>query len=417
MTKALLHHRVASFRGLAICALLTACSSLTEPGGQPSAALTALPRPLSVGEQKVVSATNEFSFSLFRELSAAQKDSNVFTSPLSASFALGMAMNGAANATLDQMRSTLAYGAATDTEINAGYKGLIALLRGLDNTVDVRIANGIWYRNTYTVKQPFLDAGRTYFDAQAAALDFNSPSAPATVNAWVNSATAGKIPTIVTTLTDLDMILVNAIYFKGSWRQRFDPAETTDEQFHGIAGDQPMRLMHHKASVAFTSNASYSAVDLPYGDSAYVMTAVVPSNGVSIDVVAASLMQGDAWNGMLGQMRPAHVDVFIPKLTLEWERLLNVDLIALGMRDAFNDVTADFSRLSLQPSFISYVKQKTYVDINEEGTEAAAVTAVGIVATSAEINPQFRADHPFLFVIRERLTGTIMFMGRIVRMP
>ena len=395
--------------------LLAGCTSITEP--QPGPALTSLPRPLTAGEQKVLSATNDFSFNFFRQLSVAQKDTNIFTSPLSASFALGMTMNGAANATLDQMRSTLAFGAATEPEINEGYKSLIALLRGLDNTIDIRIANGIWYRTGYTVKQSFLDAGRTYFDAQIAALDFSSAAAPKTVNDWVSTATAGKIPSIVTTLSDIDMLLVNAIYFKATWRQRFDPAETRDEKFHGINGDEPMRLMHHKSNVPFTSNASYSAVDLPYGDSAFTMTVVVPNNGVSLDAVSASLMKADGWNAMLGQMRPAQVDVFIPKLKLQWERRLNADLIMLGMPNAFDDNLADLSRLAFEPSKISYVKQKAYVDINEEGTEAAVATAVGVVGVTALLDPQIRADHPFLFVIRERLTGTIMFMGRIVRMP
>ena len=404
--------------GVASALFTAACGNVTDPAPlAPGVALSALPRPLSAGELKVLDATNDFSFSLFQQVGAAQKDANVFVSPLSASFALGMTMNGAANATLDQMRSTLAFGATSDVEINESYKSLIALLRGLDNTVDVRIANGIWYRNGYSVRQPFLDASKTYFDAQVAALDFMSPSAPKTVNDWVSTATAGKIPTIVSDLSDLDMILVNAIYFKGSWRQQFNLAETTDALFRGVAGDQPMRLMHRMGKVNYTSNATYSAVDMPYGDSAYTMTVVLPGAGVSVDAVAALLMQRTAWATMLPQLRPVTVDLFIPKLKLQWERTLNDDLIALGMRDAFSDVAADFSRLTPQRAMIGFVKQKTYVDINEEGTEAAAVTAVGITSVSAPIVPQFRADRPFIFVIRERLTGTIMFMGKIVRMP
>ncbi len=402
---------------VSVLAAMCGCSSLTDPTpGAPGAALTELPRPLSAGELNVLSATNAFSFSLFQQLGTAQKDTNVFVSPLSASFALGMTMNGAANATLDQMRLTLGFPAA-DTAVNASYKSLISLLRGLDNTVDVRIANSIWYRNGFPVKQPFLDAGRTYFDAQIAALDFQSPSAPKTINDWVSNATAGKIPTIVDALGDEVMILVNAIYFKGSWRSRFDPAETSDELFHGVAGDQPMRLMHRHGAVNFRSTLDYSAVDLPYGDSAFTMTVVVPSNGVSLDAVTASLMKPVAWTTMVSQMHMATIDLFLPKLKLEWQRRLNDDLIALGMRDAFSATRADFSRLSSASTLIDYVKQKTYVEINEEGTVAAAVTSVGFVVTSLGPEPQFRADHPFIFVIRERLTGTIMFMGMIVRMP
>lgn len=399
-------------------AALVGCAGVTDPGSTtPGVAISTLPRALTAGEIKVLSASNDFSFALFRQLAAAQKDTNVFVSPLSASFALGMTMNGAANATLDQMRATLGFGTVTDAEINESYKSLIGLLRGLDKTVDVRIANSIWYKTGFPVKQPFLDAGRTYFDAQISALDFRSPAAPRTINDWVSNATAGKIPKIVDELGDEVMILVNAIYFKGSWRQRFDPAETRDALFHAANGDERMRLMHRNGSYSFVSTAEYSAVDLPYGDSAFTMTAIVPSNGVSLDAVGASLMRTGVWTSMISQMRRANVDVFIPKLKLEWQRKLNSDLIYLGMTDAFSDTRADFSRLSSVSTLIDYVKQKTYVDINEEGTEAAAVTSVGFVTTSAPITQEFRADKPFIFVIRERLTGTIMFMGRIVRMP
>src|SRR5205814_340222 len=152
---------------------------------------------LTSAEQKLVGAANDFSFSFFRQVSAVQKDSNVFTSPLSASMALGMAMNGAASSTYDQMRSTLALGNASETEINDGYKSLILLLRGLDATVDFHIANSIWYRNDFPVNQSFLDAGKDSFDAQVTALDFASPSVAQTINSWVNAATDGRIPTII----------------------------------------------------------------------------------------------------------------------------------------------------------------------------------------------------------------------------
>jgi len=174
-------------------ALLTACSSATEPGtGTQAPILDALPRSLTTAELKLVASANDFSLALFRQLAAANKDSNVFTSPLSASMALGMAMNGAAGSTYDQMRSALAFGTATDADINASYKSVIALLRGLDPTVDVRIANSIWYRNDFPFNQTFLDAGKTWFDAQVSALDFAKPSAVTTINDWVSSATAGR---------------------------------------------------------------------------------------------------------------------------------------------------------------------------------------------------------------------------------
>ena len=404
---------------IAALAVVTACSSATGPGDSSTQApaLNALPRALTSSEQQLVAAANDFSFALFRQVAAARRDSNVFASPLSASMALGMTMNGAAGPTYDQMRSALAFGTASDADINASYKSLIALLRGLDPSVDFRIANSIWYRNGFPFNQTFLDAGKTWFDAQVSALDFAQPSAVTTINSWVSSATVGKIPKIIDTIgPDQVMFLINAIYFKGSWRDKFDPAETKDAPFRGIAGEQPMRLMHRSGKMSFLFSADVAAVDLPYGNSAYTMTVILPQPGTNIDAVAASL-KPETWALWLSQFRELKTDVWLPKLKLEWERDLNDDLKALGMRDAFVPNGADFTRMSSRGRelYIDKVKQKTYVDINEEGTEAAAVTSVGISVTS--LPPSLRVDRPFIFVIRERLSGTIVFMGKIVRMP
>jgi serine protease inhibitor len=400
-------------------ALAIACAGATEPRPGPSPVLEALPRALSAGEQKIIAANNDFSFSLFRLLGAAQSDSNVFVSPLSASMALGMAMTGASGTTFDEMRATLGFGAASESEIDQGYKSLIALLRGLDPAVDFRIANSIWTREGFPVTPSFLDAGRTWFDAQAASLDFASPTAVKSINDWVSTATAGKIPTILDRIgSDEVMFLVNAIYFKGSWRAKFDPALTVDAPFHGIAGDQPMKLMRREGTIRYLQTPAFAAVDLAYGNSAYSMSVVLPTVGQSVDAVLAS-MQADSWSAWAAQFHDAEVDLQLPRLALTWERMLIPDLQALGMRAAFQDGGADFSRLSPLGSqlFISTVKQKTYVNVNEEGTEAAAATNVGISVTSAPVRTQFRVDRPYVFVIRERLSGTVLFLGAIRRMP
>lgn len=403
-----------------VLALAAACSNSTEPDpGTPGPALDALPRALTAGEQRVIGAANDFSFALFRRLSAAQQDTNVFTSPLSASMALGMAMNGAAGATYDEMRTTLGFGAATEAEIGESYRSLITLLRGLDPSVDFRIANSIWYRAGFPVHQTFLDAGRNWFDARVSALDFGSPTAVPTINDWVSTATVGKIPTILETIrSDQIMFLINAIYFKGAWRTRFDPPRTIDAPFHAVGGDQPAKLMHRDGTMRLLRTAQFDAVDLPYGNAAYAMTVVLPNDGTSIDAVAASL-QSAAWAAWMGQFTDADVDLYLPRFKLAWERGLIPDLQALGMREAFVPGGADFTRMSPagRDLYISVVKQKTYVDVNEEGTEAAAVTNVGISLTSLPVRTPFRVDRPFIFVLRERLSGTVLFTGKIVRMP
>jgi serpin B len=212
------------------------------------------------------------------------------------------------------------------------------------------------------------------------------------------------------------MFLINAIYFKGNWRDKFDAAQTKDTLFFGVSGNQPMRLMHRHGALSFLFTPQFSAVDLPYGSGAFTMTVLLPNQGTSIDQVASSLQSG-AWASWMSGFHEITTDVWLPKLKLEWERTLNDDLKALGLRDAFVRDVADFTRMSPAGHglYIDKVKQKTYVDINEEGTEAAAVTSVGIVATS--LPPSLRVDRPYIFVIRERLSGTIVFMGKIVRMP
>jgi serpin B len=397
--------------------LLAACShESTAPG--PTPARTSLPRALSASEQNVLASANAFSFALWQRLASSRTDTNLFVSPLSASFALGMAMNGAGGNTLTEMRSALRLGASGVADANAGYKALIGLLTTLDPSVKMEIANSIWPRRDFTVNPSFLDAGRTWFDATVSPLDFASPSALPTINGWVNDKTHGRIPTILDEIAPDDvMFLINAIYFKGTWRAQFDPAETRSAPFHGVGGDRSVNLMHRQGTIAMAAGDGFRAVDLPYGDSSFTMTVILPDPDRSVESVAASLDE-HSWSALLGRFRNRGIDLYLPKLTLEWKRDLIPDLQALGMRDAFDPMRANFSGIASRSDlYISTVRQKTFVQIDEEGTEAAAVTSIGISVTSAPSYEPFRVDRPFIFAIRERLSGTILFMGKIVRLP
>lgn len=401
----------------AIALLATACSSVAPPGAAPES-ITALPRSLSVAEERVLGAANRFTFSLFHRLNEAQRGSNVFASPLSASMALGMTMNGAAGSTFDEMRSALALGSAAQEEINAGYEGLIDLLRGLDRAVEFRIANSIWHEQSFPFHESFFEAVRGPFDAEVRGLDFASQSAVTTINAWVNSQTNGRIPTILEAIApDARMYLINAIYFKGSWRHRFDPAKTEAGEFTTLSGStQSARLMNSQHTMRYAETAELQVADLAYGGDAFAMTVILPKAGTDVEAVAASL-DGQRWDALIGQLREREVNLYLPKLRLAYERTLNDDLQALGMRQAF--AAADFTRMSPRGKdlFISQVKHKSYVDVDEEGTEAAAVTSVEISVTSVPVIPTMRVDRPYLFAIRERLSGTILFIGKIVAMP
>jgi serpin B len=412
-----------SLRGLFVAAValgVLGCSSISDPStGTPGAALTTLPRELSANERSVLGASNAFSFALWNQINNAQKDTNIFVSPLSASFSLGMAMNGAVGKTYSDMRAGLRHNAESIAEINAGYHSLIGLLTTLDPKVTMEIANSIWYRNNFPFNAPFLDAVKNWFDATTTPLDFaDATKSLATINGWVDTKTHGKIAKILDEIHDDDvMFLINAIYFKGGWRDKFDPKLTESSTFHSVAGDQSASLMHREATTSYAEAATYQAVDLPCGDSAFTMTVILPKQGTSVETVAASL-SSESWNALVGSLHNSKVNLALPKVKLAWERKLNDDLKALGMVTPFIANGADFTAMSPRglDLYISLVKQKAFVDINEEGTEAAAVTVTGISVTSAPVVQQMRVDRPFIFAIRERLTGTILFMGKIVRL-
>ena len=392
----------------------SACSETTTAPPAPPAPLTGLPRQLSAAETKVISASNAFAFDLFRAGNVAQHKQNVFISPLSASMALGMTANGAAGRTYDDMRSALRWGASTRDEVNQGYQSLIELLRGLDHSTAMEIANSIWYERAFPFNAGFLDESKQYFGAAVTGLDFSSPAAVPTINSWVSDATKGKIPQILDGIDDAEvMFLINAIYFKGSWQKRFDKSKTASAPFLSADGTRSnVMMMVRPAGVETTATAEYDAVDLPYGNSAFTMTVVMP-NG-DIDAFAESFGQA-RWNSLVNSLHGSERTVELPRFRIEWERLLNDDLGQLGMASAF--ISADFTRMSPRGDelIISRVLQKTYVDVDEEGTEAAAATMVGIGVTSAA--GPFVANRPFLVVIRERFSGTILFIGKIARLP
>jgi serpin B len=333
--------------------------------------------------------------------------------------ALSMATNGANGATYDAMHRSLRMTGSTQDEVNGGFKSLIALLRGLDAKTDFRIANSIWFERTFPFNTSFLDQSKTYFDARVEGLDFRSSSSLTAINSWVSEQTNNKIPSILDSIADNEvMFLINAIYFKGIWQKQFDKTKTTDAIFHAADGSTatvPMMRRGDGVDVDYARTPEYSAVDLPYGNSAFTMTVVVPSN-IDIDTFAESFDQA-RWNQVVASLHSSDVQVYLPRFRMEWSRTLNDDLEQLGMGVAFDRNQADFTRMSPLGSelYITQVIQKTFVDVDEEGTEAAAATSVGIGATAAR--PDFRADRPFLVVIRERFSGTILFIGKIAKLP
>jgi serpin B len=290
----------------------------------------------------------------------------------------------------------------------------MTLLGGLDSRTEMRIANSVWGHATLPIEPAFIDRSRDFFDAEVRTLDFGSPEALAAINDWVNGKTNGKIPKLLDDLSpDEVMFLINAIYFKGKWRSAFDAKDTRDGPFHGADGqDRAARLMWQKEDLRYQETEDYQAVDLLYGNGAFAMTVLLPKAGRTPAGVLAGL-EPESWSALAGRFTETEVTLTFPRFRLEYSRRLNDDLEALGMAIAFGR-TADFYRIAdVRPDrlYITRVDQKTFVEVNEEGTEAAAATAVGIGKTSVPETVEMRVDRPFVFGIRERLSGAVVFLG------
>ena len=385
----------------------------------PDSALRALPRECTAAERGVLAAANTFSFDLWHAINDSSRGANIFVSPLSVSFALGMTLNGANGPTYDEMRSALRFGGASLTSIDSGYMSLIALLRGLDPSTTMQIANAIFYRAGFPFKQSFLGDASTFFGAQVAADNFDDQTATlSAVNGWANDETHGRIPSVLDRVDPAAvMYLLNAIYFKGTWRTRFDSTLTQSAPFHASNGDQTARLMHRAGNIPYAETNTFQAVDLPYGDSAFTMTVLLPKPGISVESVAGGLTP-EGWQPLTADFHARDIDLYLPKFSMSWKRGLIPDMQTLGMRLAFTD-TADFTGMSPlgRQLLISLLQQNSFVTVDEAGTEAGAVTTVGISVTSVQVPTVMRVDRPFVFVIRERLSGTVLFMGKIVQMP
>jgi len=371
-------------------------------------------RELTALEKQLVDSDNKFGLKLMREIVKLEKGKNVFISPLSISMALGMTLNGADGSTKEAMETTLELQEMTVQEINESYKSLIELLIHLDSEVLFQIANSIWYRQSYTLEPEFLNLNKTYFDAEVEGLDFNNPSSVDIINNWVDENTNGRIKEIIKNIDpNTVMFLINAIYFKGAWTNPFDKDLTQDDLFTLPDGSQTScKMMKQEGNFQYFENNDFQAIDLPYGDKNFSMTIFLPHANKDIDELIAQFTQ-ENWNQWINSFSENWLILQLPRFKLKYEFTLNDVLKTLGMGIAFDSGNADFSRMLVERKdlYISTVKHKTFVEVDEEGTEAAAVTIVDIRDTA--LPPSMRVDRSFVFVIRENHSQTILFIGKI----
>jgi serpin B len=393
----------------------TACTK-DNPDKKPD--LTPKNLELNANAPEVIGNSNEFGIELFTKV-ALDENKNLMLSPLSASTALTMLLNGCGGDTYVQLKETLKYPEDLSiSEVNELYKSLADQLLTVDPKVKLALANAIFYRESFSVKLPFLNTMSSDFGALTEGLDFTLPSALTTINKWASDNTNGKIPKVLNEISpDAVMFLMNALYFKGDWSYQFDKSLTSDRPFYIPGGNYiNVSTMNGKVGSKIAGGDNYKAIELPYGRTNFTMIVIVP-DGTLAGFNAS--FTAEMWNALTArfdeQEEYGEKIVYIPKFRFSYEKILNDQLQSMGMVDAFNSSLANLSGISDASIFVSFVKQNTFVEVDEKGTEAAAVTTIGVEVTSVPPeSKQFIIDKPFIFAIRERTTNALLFIGQIV---
>ena len=410
---------------LALCALLLgACRDADRYAGQTGADVAQptdniRPSSRTTMNSTLAAASNAFGFDLFQQLRRQEADKNVFFSPLSVTVALAMTYNGAAGETKNAMARALKIEGMNQAELNSASVELLKSLKSSDPKIEVAIANSLWARGGVRFNEDFLARNRQFYGAEISALDFNNPQSVATINRWVSASTKGKISKIIDRIDSQQvMFLINAVYFKGQWQKRFEKTLTKEQPFHLTGGQQaPVPMMAQSGNYLYHRGDKFQAVSLPYGKGGVSLYLFLPDQGSSLDEFLKGLSY-QKWEGWINNFHDTPGDVQIPRFKLDYEKTLNDQLKAVGMGVAFSAREADFSGIRPERDlYISEVKHKAVVEVNEEGTEAAAATSVGVAMSSARRTPErftFIADRPFLMAIRDSQTGAILFMGAVM---
>ena len=392
---------------------LTGCGSssvsVAEASDLPSRVAEAAQRnaPVSSG---LVAANNRFAFTLFDQLRRKDAGKNVFVSPVSITLALQIIYNGARGQTQQDMAQALQIQGLSLSDLNEGNAALQASLIRRDPKVTLTIANSLWIRQgTNEVTPAFIQTNRDYYGSEVGDLS----GVPDSVNAWVSRKTNQRITKILPQddYSDIVAILVNAVYFKGAWTKKFDPSKTQTSTFTRSDGTTiPCKLMPQSGTYSYLKGSDFQAVRLPYGDKRLSLAVFLPDAGTSLDTLLSRLTAAN-WNDWMTQFADKHGEIALPRFKTEYEVNLKEALSALGMEIAFDpNGRADFTGIA-QNAYLKFVKHKTFLEVTEEGTEAAGATSVGVGITSVPIPFKMKMDRPFLCAIRDDVTGTLLFLG------
>jgi serine protease inhibitor len=364
---------------------------------------------------------SSFGIDLYRELLKEKPGANIFMSPASIGLALAMTYNGSSGATRDAMAKVLRFSDGGLESVNADDSALIRQMNDTIAEVVLSIANSLWARQGLTFDKSFLERNERCYGAEIRTLDFSNPGAAGKINAWVAEKTNDRIPSIVDQIDGgAILFLINAIYFKGTWMNEFDKALTRDDTFHVADGGEKLQpMMMQSGKYDYLDGGEFQAARLPYGDGRIGMYVFLPASGSSLQRFHGEL-SSDGWKAWMQRFVPRRGRIVLPRFRLEYKANLKRELSALGMGVAFDGSRADFTGMIQAPganAFIHDVVHKAFIEVNEEGTEAAAATSVEIRLTSImepEEPFEMKVDRPFFFAIVDGETGLILFMGSIV---
>ena len=384
--------------------------------------LNNLPEPINIdlrsSETEMVSSDQSFAFKFFANVyseESADEDNSFMVSPLSLSMALAMTMNGAEGETKSAMQETLNLKGFSSDDINSYYKKLREALLSTDPSTQLSIANSIWTNQNVVIKDEFVRKNREFFNSTTQSVNFSDSNTAELINGWASDNTNGLIKKVIESTKPEDfMYLLNAIYFKGIWTSEFNKKNTHKKPFTLEDGSTVnVDMMSQTDKFNYKQDESLQLVELPYGNGAFSMLVLLPKEEKNLLDIAGTLSSSNYWTNLKSGLQEHEVELYIPKFKTEYSKKLNNVLTDMGMGLAFTN-NANFSGMSDIPAKIGFVKQDTYIAVDEVGTEAAAVTTVGMAITSMPSQPQrviFNANKPFVYVIQENSTGSILFIG------
>ncbi|MBR5204794.1 MAG: serpin family protein [Bacteroidaceae bacterium] len=371
---------------------------------------------LSRAEEQLANESTEFAFRLFQQINSTEKQSNWMISPLSASMALGMMTNGAAGNTLEEIKSTLGFSDFNLDGMNVYYQKLTTELLDLDNTTQLNIANSIWVKEGLPIYETFIKANQEKYDAKVNHINFSSPEAKSIINNWCTEETNNNIKNASSSFSaNTSFALINALYFKGIWKKQFKKENTKKESFTNSDGTKTeVPMMNQTEHFLFANYDNFNMAEFQYGNEAFSMVIILPNEGITLNESLQNLTY-ENWEEWEKRRISKELKVKLPRFEINYEKDLTENIQALGVKEAFKE-NADFSSMSSENFHLNLLTQFASIKVNEEGTEATTSTIIGSDTNIAPNNSNFYVNRPFAFMIKEKSTGTILFMGKVTKL-